>query len=433
MRRRLIISGLGVVVLVIGIGITRAAKRTQTSSTGDDTPVALVKRGEMDLKVYTTGELKAEDSVTLNAPPVAGGSLQITSLIHTGTTVKKGDVVVEFDPSEQRYKVEQSRSELHQAEQDIIKAKADAAVQAAQDKVALLKAKYDVRQAQLEVEKDELVSAIDAKKNQLALEGANRALAQLQQDIQSHGTTGKAGIELAQEKWNKAKLSTDTAQQNIAKMRVVSPTAGLVSVEKNMNAMGGFFFSGMSIPDFHEGDQAQPGTAVARVIVSTQMVLSAKVSELARGNISVGEPAEVEFDALPGRIFHGTVKSAAGMVQKQFWDVDSTGKFDVSIQLTDRDPRLRPGLTANIVIQGAKKPKVVYIPRIALFQKDGKQTVYLKKGSGFEQLQVKVGSENESRSEIESGLKEGDEVALVDPTAPRKSSTSGAGSAGGNP
>src|SRR5215468_3584730 len=294
--------------LIVG-GIVAAVRRGTEKASADVIPSASVKRGELDLKVFTIGELKANHSITLSAPPIGGGSLQITKLLHTGTPVKKADVVIEFDPSEQIYKLEQSRSELQQAEQDIIKAKNDAAVQAAQDKVALLKARFDVRRAQLEVQKNELVSSIDAQKNQLALDQANRALAELEHDIQSHGITGKTGIDLAREKWNKARLSMDQAQQNIQRMRVIAPIDGLVAIQKNG---GDFAFSGMSIPDFHEGDQAQPGAGIAQVIDSRDMELSAKVSETERANISVGQPAEIRFDSLAGTVFHGVLKSAAG-------------------------------------------------------------------------------------------------------------------------
>ncbi len=431
MHRQIIIAICGLVVLMAGTVLSRGSRKSPLTSSADEIPVAAVKRGELDLRVYTTGELEAKNSVTLSAPPVAGASLQITHLLHTGAVVKKGDVVMEFDPTEQHYILEQSRSELHQAEQDILKAESDAAVQKAQDAVALLKARYDVRQAELEVQKSELVSAIDAQKNKLALDQAKRALAELEQDTASHTTTGQTGIDLAQEKWNKAKLAMDVAQQNIEKMRVSASTDGLVSIEKNTAC--DICFSGMSFPDFHEGDQVPPGTPIARVIVSSEMQLSAKVSELERANISIGQLAEIEFDPLPGRIFHGAVKSAGGMVQRAFWETDSTGKFDISIQLTDIDPSLRPGLTAQIVILGAKNPNTLYVPRLAILQKDGKQTVYLKKTSGFEQLQVKVGSQNESRTAIE-GLKQGDQVALIDPTSPRKTTGSGSGSplGGGN-
>ena len=415
-RSRAVVLGIVAAVLVIAIGVTAAERRSTLSESDGDFPFAVVRRGELDLKVYTTGELRANHSVTVSAPAVGGGSLQITKLLHTGTPVKKGDVVVEFDPSEQIYKLEQSRSELLQAEQDIIKAKNDAAVQAAQDKVALLKARFDVRRAQLEGQKNELVSSIDAQKNQLALDQAKRALAELDHDIQSHSVTEKTGVDLAREKWNKAKLSMEQAQQNIQRMRVVAPIDGLVAIQKNV---GDFSFSGMSVPDFHEGDQAQAGAAIAVVVDSRDMELGAKVSEAERANLVVGQQTEIQFDALPGRVFHGLLKSAAGMVQRSFFWEDEGSKYDVTVQLSESDPRLCPGLTAQIVILGGKKQNTLYVPRQALFQKEGTQTVFLKKGASFKQLSVKVMAENESRAAIQ-GLEEGDEVALVDPTAPRK-------------
>jgi multidrug efflux pump subunit AcrA (membrane-fusion protein) len=308
-------------------------------------------------------------------------------------------------------------------------------VQTAQDQVELLKARFGVRRAQLEVQKNELVSAIDAKKNQLSLEQANRTLAELEHDIQSHGITGKTGIDLAREKMHKAKLTMDQAQQNIDKMRVVSPIGGLVAIQKNLDSTGGMMFNGMSVPDYHEGDQAQPGSAIAQVIDSRDMELAAKVSELDRANISTGQPLEVEFDALPGKVFHGMLKSAGGMVQQSFFfDMTAGHQYDVSVELSDPDPRLLPGLTAQVVILGAKKTNALYVPRQALFLKDGKQTVFLKKGGGFEQQAVKVDFENESRAAIE-GLRAGDEVALIDPTAPRKAASAGSypGLGGGTP
>jgi multidrug efflux pump subunit AcrA (membrane-fusion protein) len=82
---------------------------------------------------------------------------------------------------------------------------------------------------------------------------------------------------------------------------------------------------------------------------------------------------------------------------------------------------MRPGLTAQVVIRGDEKKNVLYIPRQALFLKEGKRIAYVKNGSGFEAHEVKVQSESESRASVE-GLNPGSEVALVDPTAPRKSS-----------
>jgi multidrug efflux pump subunit AcrA (membrane-fusion protein) len=144
-RRRTIAWAVAAVVLCAVVGVVAAVRKTAPTAAGDDIPMGVVKRGDLEMQVFVTGELRASHSEMLAAPTIGGGALQITHLLHTGSAVKKGDLVMEFDPSEQRYKLDQNRSELLQAEQEITKAKADAAVVSAQDKVALLKAKFDVR------------------------------------------------------------------------------------------------------------------------------------------------------------------------------------------------------------------------------------------------------------------------------------------------
>jgi len=77
---------------------------------------------------------------------------------------------------------------------------------------------------------------------------------------------------------------------------------------------------------------------------------------------------------------------------------------------------------------------VITIPRQALFLKDGKRIVYVKSGNGYDQREVKIKSQSESRAAVE-GLDAGSMVALIDPTAPRKTSagSSASGSIEGTP
>ena len=418
--RRAITWSVVAVVLCAVAGVVAAARRVP-STAGTDIPTIRVKRGDLDMKIFITGELKASHSEMLAAPPIGGGALQITHLLHTGSAVKKGDLVIEFDPSEQHYKFDQSRSELLQAEQEITKAKADAAVTTAQDKVALLKARFNVRSAELDVQKNELVSTIDARKNQLALEGAQRVLAELDEDVKSRNASNRAAISLAEEKLNKAKLSMDQAQDNIAKMRVVAPMDGLVALEKNEGANGGFFFTGMSVPEYREGDQVEPGRTVGQVIDPKGMELVAKVGELERNSIKEGQPVDIHLDALPGTTFHGVVKTVSSNNARSFWDDDTSTKFEVAITLTSTDARMRPGLTAHVFINGDPQKNVLYIPRQALFLKDNQHVVFIRKGSNFDTHEVKIQAENESRAAIE-GIDAGTEIALIDPTAPKKAS-----------
>jgi HlyD family secretion protein len=428
--RRAITWAVATVVLCAVVGVVAAVRRASPATTADDVPTGRVKRGDLDMKVFVTGELRASHSEMLTAPPIGGGALQITHLLHTGAVVKKGDLVMEFDPSEQHFKLDQNRSELLQAEQEITKSRADAAVVAAQDKVAMLKGRFDVRRAELDVQKNELVSTIDARKNDLALEQARRVLAELEQDVKSRSASNQAAISLAEEKRNKAKLAMDQAQGNIDKMRVAAPMDGLVALEKNEGAAGGVFFSGMSLPEYREGDQVQPGRSVGQVIDAKEMELSAKVGELEGNNIKEGQSVDIELDALPGTTFHGTVKRVGGANTRRMWDDDTTTKFEVTIKLANTDPRMRPGLTAHVFINGDPQKDALYAPRQALFLKDNKRVVYVRHGNSFDAREVKVQAQNESRAAIE-GIGAGTEIALIDPTAPRKAANPGAPSPGG--
>lgn len=427
--RRAITWAVAAVILCAVVGVVAAVRTTSPNVSASDVPTGVVKRGDLDMKVFVRGELRASHSEMLIAPPIGGGALQITHLLHTGTAVKKGDLVIEFDPTEQRYKLDQNRSELLQAEEEITKAKADAAVVAAQDKVALLKARFDVRRAELDVQKNELVSAIDARKNELALEGAQRVLAELQQDVKSRSISNQAAIALAQEKRNKAKLAMDQAQDNIKKMRVLAPMDGLVALEKNDGASGGFFFTGMSLPEYREGDQVEPGRTVGQVIDPSGLELTAKVGEVERNSIKEGQSVDFELDALPGKMFHAVVKTVGGSNTRRFWDDDTASKFEVAMKLSSNDPGMRPGLTAHIFVNGDPRTNVLYVPRQAIFLKDSKRVIYVHSGSNFDPREVQILAQNESRAAVD-GIAAGTEIALVDPTAPRKSTPAAAAPAG---
>ena len=416
-QRRIARVLLTAALLVAAALAVRASLKSLDAAQTPAVPVARAVPGTLDLNVVATGEMQPVHRVMVIAPPVGGGTLQILHLAHTGTAVKAGEVVVEFDPAEQLFNLDQARSDLAQAEQEITKARADAAVQAAQDQVSLLKAKYDVRQAELDVSKNELVSAIDAKKNLLKLDESKRVLAQLELDTKSHLESSQANMAVSEEKRHKAQLAMQQAQENIENMKVKSPISGVVRVRENERASGGFFFTGMTLPDFREGDQVFPGSLIAEVLDTGEMELSAQIKERDRTNLKPGQPVQVRVDALPGTVLSARVKSVAATASRQeWWSSDAGEKFGATFQLDRPEPRLRPGFTAALTILSGEVRDAMLVPRQAVFVKEGKPVVYLKTGGSFAPRQVHIRAVNESRAAVD-GLKAGDEVALVNPEA----------------
>jgi biotin carboxyl carrier protein len=301
-----------------------------------------------------------------------------------------------------------------EAGQEIVKAKADAEVKAAEDKVALVKAKFDVRRAELDVSRNELVSDIDAKKNLLNLEEAKRRMAQLEHDVNSRMASNAASIALLEEKRNTSLLAMQQAQHGIDTMKLKSPIDGMVSLKENLDATGGFTFQGMTMPEYREGDIVNPGRFVAEVLDMKQMEAVAKIYESDRPNVSAGQTAEISIDGQPQTVIPARVKVIAGMASRQSFGTDTIKRFDVTFDLLNYSGELRSGTSAQIVVRGNQMKDQLYLPSQCLFEKDGKLVVYVKHGSQFEATDAKVTFRTENRIALEN-LPQDTEVALVNP------------------
>jgi HlyD family secretion protein len=412
-------------VLLLGLGI--AFSLQQLRPTAKTIPATRVQKGTLELDINTVAELHTPHSSMVVAPSVSG-TLQIIHLLKTGAAVKAGDVVVEFDPSEQEFNLEQSRSQLAEAEQQITKAKADGEVKSAEDKVALLKAKFDVRRAELEVSRNELVSEIDGQKNLLNLDEAKRRLAQLGQDVNSRAASNTAAIALLEEKKQTALLGMKQAQHNIDNMQVKSTIDGLVSIKDNVDAGGGMMFPGMQLPEYREGDLVYPGRFMAEVMDVAQMEAVAKVFENDRPNVILGQTAEIRMDAQPNEVFSAKVKTIAGMASRQDFGSDTVRRFDVTFDLLSHAAEMRPGTSAQVLVKGTQIKDQLYVPSQCVFDKDGKLVIYIKRGDNFEPVEAKIKFRTENRVALEN-VAEGTEVALVNPEKALKEQKSGSSSA----
>jgi HlyD family secretion protein len=409
LRSRVILGAAILVLAALAVGATRLQARVEKTTA---VPSGRVTKGDLPIRVHTIGELRSTRSTMLMGPAV-GGALQIVSLKPTGTVVNDKDVVVEFDPSEQEFNMEQARSEVMEVQEEIKKTKLDAAIQAASDEVALLKARFEVRRAELEVTRNELASAIDAQKNLLNVEEARRQLAQLEKDVPTRATSNRASLIVLEEKLQKANLRVQQAARAIEEMQLRAPVGGLVSVQENRGMFGGWRPPGMTFPEYREGDIVNPGAVIAEVLQADQIEIKAKVDEADRTSVAPGLPAEIRVDGLPGVVLKGKVKSVAGLAARG-WGPSGQKKFDMTVALDAPDARLRAGLTAQVVVLGQELKGALLVPRQAVFDREGKLVVYVPAGDGYEPRELKVSQRSESFAAVE-GIPEGTVVALVDP------------------
>ena len=171
---------------------------------------------------------------------------------------------------------------------------------------------------------------------------------------------------------------------------------------------------GMTLPIFHVGDAVRPGMAIAQIPDLHNWDMTARVGELDRGHLAIGQKAQIKVVALPGKMFAGRVKDV-GAVAGPPWD----RHFDCKIALDQPSPELRPGMSANIVITTEVLKNVLWAPSQALFESDGRTFVYVHNPEGFLPQDVKLIRRSESQAIIE-GLPEGRSIALASPDQPDK-------------
>ncbi|MEK7404244.1 MAG: efflux RND transporter periplasmic adaptor subunit [Acidobacteriota bacterium] len=285
-----------------------------------------VRQGGVVIRSFARGELRAVRSAMLIAPNLFG-TVQITSLAPLGAFAKDKDLIVEFDESEVRSRLEEKQLELDQIDEQVKKAQADLQIRNNQDQVELLRTKYSVRRAELEVKRAELKSAIDVKKDQLTLEETRRRLQQLESDIKSRLEQAQAELAVLRERKNRSLLEFQRERQRLMQIKLLAPMSGLVAIRQS-RPMGGFF-PGMQLPDYREGDQVYPGTPIADVLDLSELEVAAKVGELDRANLREEQEAILRLDAVPEKVFHGKIKSMSGTASANVWSMDPAKKFDV--------------------------------------------------------------------------------------------------------
>ena len=393
--------------------------RTLNAGSKAEIPTAKVQLGDVSLSVVARGELRGGNPELLTAPLTGGTDMHITFLARTGAEVKPGEIVAQFDTTEQEYKLKEAQSDVAEAEQHVRQATAQLQADQEEDRYALLKAKSDLELAELEARKNPLVSTIVAKQNDLALASARDHLAQLQQNLANRKVTNEAGIAMQEAGRGKAEAQALTARQNIDAMTLRAKHAGYVSVKQNSS--GNFMFFGMTLPFYQVGDQVHPGMAVAEIPDLNNWELGANIGELDRGHLAVGDKVAITIIAVPDRKYIGHVKEMGGTSGPP-WD----RHFECKIALDNPSPELRPGMSAQIVVATEQMKQVLWLPAQALFESDGRTFVYVRSGGSFTPKDVKLVRRNETRVVI-TGVPAGQVVALANPLELAKKKATGSG------
>jgi multidrug efflux pump subunit AcrA (membrane-fusion protein) len=324
MFKKVIIRLLGLAILV-GLGYGGYRFFQQLPQRQEQIATAKVQRSDVVIRAFSRGELHAVRSVAMLAPNL-NGTVQITRLAPVGSLAQEKDLVIEYDDSERQAALEEARLGVQLVDEQIKQVKATQDIQASQDALALLAARYAIRTAELNVQENPILDVIDAKKNILNLDQAKQALTQLEIDAKSRQDQFASQLAVYQEQRNRSLLNVTQELGRIAQTKSLAPMTGLVAIRQNR---AGNFNFGQQMPDVREGDTLQPGMPVLDLLDLSEVEVWAKVGELDRANLKEGQDALLQLDAVPDKQFHGKIKNMSGSATSDVFSGDPSKKFDV--------------------------------------------------------------------------------------------------------
>lgn len=423
-------------------------------------PVQEVKPGKLKVVVEARGLLEAGQSSGLSCR--VEGQTTIISLVPEGRVVKKGDLVCELDSAglrdqlvnqeiaEQRAsaayqnaKLSREVAEIAVAEyvegifkQDLYTLKseiagAEAAIQKAEDRLDRTQL---ARRRMNEVAKDaaktpadiaaelDIVDRLENAEQSVQKERKTLALAKAKLDVLEKYTREKTTKALKveaerkrtqelgkQEAWVLEKNKVAKLKRQIEACRIFAPRDGVIVYANNSSRPGGY-----GRPQIEEGVTVRERQMIASVLdLSGPMQVNIKVPESKVDLLTPGLRATVTVDAFPMSTLPATVASVSPLPDPHAMAIWDPIVYTTKVRIDEGLTALRPGMTAQVKIMISELNNVLALPNNSVVGFEGKDQVAVQQPDGsFAWRTVVLGGSNDALTEVKSGLKSGDIVAL---------------------
>ena len=395
-----ILTGSGVVFAIILLAFIFTSKET------DDYPYHIVERGKFEILVPVTGELEAENSVSINAPGelqsrnIRLRSVPIQDLIPEGTEVEEGDWVATLDRTEAELSLADLQDQMLSEEAQYNATILDTTIRLSNLRDELINLEHSVEEMRLVLEQSAYEPPATIRQAEINLEKAKMDFRQAREnyvlyELEAVEIVREAELDLER------RIRRYEALDNIMdKFVITSPGAGMIMYHREWSGEKRSVGSNVHSRDL----------TVAVIPDLRSLVSRAFVNEIDVDIVSVGQTVRIGIDAYPERSYTGSVVEVANVGQ-ELPNMDAK-VFEVMVKVDQIDNILRPAMTTSNVIVTASYDDVHFVPMAAVHQQEGVSFVY--RNDGTRQIVV-PGPANDNYIIIEQGLEEGELVYLTEP------------------
>ena len=378
-------AGVGVAVILLA----------SFASRDDSVPVtiATVSRNTIRSVISTNGKVEPVQNFESHAPI---GTTVKRILVKEGSHVKKGQLLVELNAASARSQASQAMAQVRSAEADIHALQQGGT----HEEVLTLDAQLIKARADRDAAQRNLDALTRLQQTGAASPGEVRS-------AQSQLTAAEAQVKLLESKQKQRYSQPEAARIEAEKSQAESAYSAAEDVLNQLVIHAPFDGVVYSLP-VKQGAYVNPGDLVLQEADLSQVLVRSFVDEPDVARLSAGERIEVTWDAMPGRIWTGSVNSIPASVKLH----GTRNVGETTCIVANPDFKLLPNINVGVTIVTAQHDNVLTVPREALRQDDDVPYVYQILDSHLARKSVQTSISNLTQAEITSGLPEGGQVAL---------------------
>lgn len=399
----------GVITLAAVAGILLVAfRQTQGVSAKSSRPTAQARRGEFQVIVSCRGELIAGDSVLITAPTKVP-DLRIIWMAAQGSPVKKGDLLIRFDDSSAKRQLQEKEAALGQAQASLDQAEAEAHISDEKDKLELAAGVHAVEKARLDTSRGESVSTLQLAEYKLDFGLAEEKVRVQEATNRLNHTSAESKISGLRATRDKTQAEVEITKNRIERMTVTAPSQGVMTYL--MNYSQGW----VNARPFKVGDNVWPGSSIAEIPDIATLQIKAKLEEMDRSRLEVGQGARIVLDPFPEKPFPGKIARVSPLTEQNF-EWPPSRNFRAFGAFNEVDARLRPGMNGRLDVVVDRIADAISVPAKAIFTRNGRPVVLVVNGKDLQPVDVAVVARNPDEVAVK-GIAAGTTLALLDDLA----------------
>jgi len=382
-----------VILLLIAIAVVALSAFLSSRRTVVPIRVTEAQRATIASFISTNGKIEPAANFEAHAP---GPTTVKRLLVKEGDSVKRGQLLVQLDDSEARADAARTLAQLRAAEADLNAIHSGGTreeVITTQSELNRARSDVDAAQRNLEalkqLQQSGAASPAEIRDAELRLQTTQSQLTLLQQKTTKRYSSPE--VERVEAQVQQAQAAYSAAQDALSKSNIVSPVDGTV----------------YSVP-VKQGNFVNAGDLLIQVADLSKVVVRAFVDEPDLGRLATGEQVEVTWDALPGRIWHGSITQVPTTVTVR----GSRTVGDVTSLVENPDQKLLPNTNVSVSITTARDDNAIIVPREAVHQEDSRRFVYEVVNDKLRQQYVDTGISNLTVIEVTRGVQPNSQIAL---------------------